>query len=327
VVVQAIQQALYDIGYPLPAFGADGDFGTETKAAVKKFQQDHTPLADDGEVGKDTMAALDARFAAVALPAPAIRNAPWTQPCVNSILCPWSPHTVEVLKTRIVLKSFDSISWADEEWDGAAWVPAPFLGGGYNTGSQIGVLNTSCEEMSQIPYHEVLHAEQPSSQRTTKQKESYAYRIGEEFSIAMGLSGRPGLRSTDAQAREFADPAKVESFVTTTYPSVPAGGGNDQIIGKGVGPGTVRVQRPDGTIYERAAVVGEKVPGLIAHHLVGDAIRLALQRVIGRADNQFSLQGRGQSRRRRAIPAEAQALPRPRRPGNGGPCAVRAGSG
>jgi hypothetical protein len=72
---------------------------------------------------------------------------------------PWSKHTIEVLRTRITLKSFDSISWADEEWDGGAWVPAPFPGGGYNTGTEIGVLNSSCEHMAETLYHEVLHAE------------------------------------------------------------------------------------------------------------------------------------------------------------------------
>jgi hypothetical protein len=260
--VQAIQQALYDLGYPLPAYGADGKFGRETEAAVKAFQRANPPLVDDGKVGRNTMAALDARFSgAPALPAPATLSAPWTETCVQSVLCPWSPHTIEVLRTRITLKSFNSISWADEMWDGAYWVPAPFPGGGYNTGTEIGVLNDSCEGMSETLYHEVLHAEQPTTHRTTRDRESYAYRIGEEFSIAMGLGGRPALRSTDAQGRQYADPAKVETFVATTYPSVPAGSASDEIIGKATTHGHVRVQRPNGTVYTRPAVVGEKVPG------------------------------------------------------------------
>lgn len=265
--VQAIQQALYDLGYRLPNFGADGKFGRETKAAVKAFQRDHPPLADDGEVGPLTMAALDARFGVTpALPPAAARSNRWdadspAYTCVHSILCPWSPHTIDVLRTRITLKSFDSISWADEMWDGSSWVPAPFPGGGYNTGTEIGVLNSSCEEMSETLYHEVLHAEQPRTHRTTKEKESYAYRIGEEFSIAMGLGGRPSLRSTDVQGREFADPTKVEAYVAAKYPSVPAGGGGDEIIGKATTHGHVRVRRPNGTVYTRPAVIGEKVPG------------------------------------------------------------------
>lgn len=266
--VQAIQQALYDLGFPLPVFGADGDFGSETEAAVKAFQRANPPLADDGEVGDLTMAALDARFGAVALPVPAVLSAPWTQGCVRSVLCPWSPHTIDVLRTRITLKSFDSISWADERWDGAAWVLDPFPGAGYNTGTEIGVLNDSCESMSETLYHEVLHAEQPMIQSTTLEKEAYAYRIGEEFSIAMGLGGRPSLRSTDPQGREFASRAKIGTFLApggaASYPGVPAGGGSDQIIGKAATPGHVRMQRPDGSIYTRPAAVGEKVPGPIA---------------------------------------------------------------
>lgn len=259
--VQAIQQALYDLGFSLPAHGADGDFGAETKAAVKAFQHANPPLVEDGKVGSKTMAVLDARFAAFALPSATERAASWTPACVRSILCPWSPRTIDVLRARITLKSFDSISFADEEWNGAAWVPAPFPGGGYNTGTEIGVLNSSCEEMAETLYHEVLHAEQPTSHRTTLKRESYAYRIGEEFSIAAGLGGRPGLRSTGPHGREFADRAKVAAFVASEYPSVPAGGGSDEIIGKAATPGHVQVQRPDGSIYTRPAAVGERVPG------------------------------------------------------------------
>lgn len=266
--VQAIQQAVYDLGYPLQVYGADGKFGCKTKAAVMAFQGDHPPLAVDGVVGPRTMAALDARFGATTLPPVATRSSPWdadspAYTCVRSILCPWSPHTIEVLRTRITLKSFDSISWADEEWDGASWVSAPFPGGGYSTGTEIGVLNSSCESMSETLYHEVLHAEQPTTHRTTRERESYAYRIGEEFSIAMGLGGQPALRSTDVQGREFADPAKVGAYVAATYPSVPAGGGGDEIIGKAATHGHVRVERPNGSIYTRPAAVGEKVPGPI----------------------------------------------------------------
>ena len=263
--VQAIQQALYDLGYPLPSSGADGKFGSETDKAVRAFQKATPPLVDDGKVGKNTMATLDAKFKAPVLPAPAVLNAPWTIPCVRSLLCPWSPHTINVLKTRITMKSFDSISWADEKWDGASWVIAPFPGGGYNTGTEIGVLNSSCEHMSQTLYHEVLHADQPKTHSTTIERESYAYRIGEEFTIAMGFKGRPKLRSTDAQGRQFADPAKINTSLapggSASYPGVTAGGGGDEIIGKAAEYGKVRVSRPDGTIYIRPAVVGEKVPG------------------------------------------------------------------
>jgi hypothetical protein len=258
--VQAIQQALYDVGHSLPAFGADGDYGGETTAAVKDWQNGHPPLDDDGKVGFGTMGSLDARFPTPALPASADMAAGWTIPVVRSIVRPWSPHTIDVLATRITLKSFDSIGFADERWDGAAWVAAPFTAGGFNTGTEIGVLNSSNERMAETLYHEVLHAEQPSSHDTTIARESYAYRIGEEFSIALGLSGRPSLRSTDAQGRKFADRTKVDAFVRARYPSVVAGSG-DEIIGKSGAGGDVRVLRPDGTIFVRPAAVGEKVPG------------------------------------------------------------------
>lgn len=55
-VVKA-QKALIAKGCSLPAWGADGDFGSETESAVKKFQQDHG-LEVDGVVGVNTWAAL-----------------------------------------------------------------------------------------------------------------------------------------------------------------------------------------------------------------------------------------------------------------------------
>lgn len=260
--VQAIQQALYDLGFLLRVHGADGDFRNETKAAVKAFQGAKR-LGVDGIVGPETMAALDARFGLPALPAAVVRSGPGTDVCIQSVLCPWTPHTIDVLRTRITLKSFDDISWADERWNGAAWVPDPFQGAGYNTGTEIGVFNDSCERMAETLYHEVLHAEQPRKHTTTLAKEAYAYRIGEEFSIALGLAGDPGLRSTDAQGREFADRAAVGTSVAG-YPSVPSGGGSEQIIDKAATLGEVLVRRANGSFYTRPAAVGEKVPGPIS---------------------------------------------------------------
>jgi hypothetical protein len=257
--VQAIQQALYDIGIPLPRFGADGDFGLETYEAVRQFQISQG-LSADGKVGPLTMAALDARFSPVTLPTKL--SDPWTWPCVRDILCPWSPHTVDVLSSYTV-KSFDSIFWDDEKWDGASWVIDPFPGGGYHDTSsrEIGLLNESCEDVAQTLYHEVLHAEQPSTHITTQDKEGYAYRIGEEFSIAMGFSGVPELRSTDAQGREYGDRAKIDAFVAKKYPSV-AGKGEEIIRRLGSGP-EVEVRSPEGSIYVRFAKIDEKVPGPI----------------------------------------------------------------
>lgn len=59
LVVTKVQQALIDLGYLLPTYGVDATFEGETKAAVIKFQQDHPPLGQTGEVDKDTLAKLD----------------------------------------------------------------------------------------------------------------------------------------------------------------------------------------------------------------------------------------------------------------------------
>lgn len=55
--VAILQQLLIDRGYKLPRYGADGDFGAETEAAVKQFQKDHG-LKVDGIAGEKTWASL-----------------------------------------------------------------------------------------------------------------------------------------------------------------------------------------------------------------------------------------------------------------------------
>lgn len=56
--VRDLQAKLVARGYPLPKYGIDGDFGTETETAVKAFQRAHH-LEVDGIVGPLTWAEID----------------------------------------------------------------------------------------------------------------------------------------------------------------------------------------------------------------------------------------------------------------------------
>lgn len=69
--VVTLQQALVDAGFPLPKFGVDGKFGSETEAAVRAFQKS-SGIAIDGLVGPQTMGSLDARFAGSGPPVPPV---------------------------------------------------------------------------------------------------------------------------------------------------------------------------------------------------------------------------------------------------------------
>ena len=55
--VRQVQRLLIAIGYKMPKYGADGDFGDETESAVKKFQKANK-LDVNGTVDKQTMAKL-----------------------------------------------------------------------------------------------------------------------------------------------------------------------------------------------------------------------------------------------------------------------------
>ena len=56
--VTLAQTELLQKGYELPKYGADGSFGNETLAAVKKLQEENG-LRPDGVIGPDTWAVLD----------------------------------------------------------------------------------------------------------------------------------------------------------------------------------------------------------------------------------------------------------------------------
>lgn len=55
--VKALQELLLQLGYELPKYGADGDFGSETERAVLAFQKD-AELEEDGKYGDKTHAAF-----------------------------------------------------------------------------------------------------------------------------------------------------------------------------------------------------------------------------------------------------------------------------
>jgi len=65
--VHIVQQALIDLGYPLPRstgsvrYSPDGSFGDETEAKLKAFQAANR-LRDDGVLGRDTLQALSRRL-------------------------------------------------------------------------------------------------------------------------------------------------------------------------------------------------------------------------------------------------------------------------
>ena len=79
--VKQLQEHLLKLGYSLPKYGADGDFGSETEAAVRAFQKAEG-LEVDGKYGEKSHAALmDALSADDEAPEPPAQSPAQGQQC------------------------------------------------------------------------------------------------------------------------------------------------------------------------------------------------------------------------------------------------------
>lgn len=124
--VAELQRDLMQLGYALPKYGADGDFGSETEKAVKAFQTDHH-LTADGVMHSDdyTMlfAALDGQTIEPGTepptPAPPVQQVEITGGSVNVRTAPGTTGT-RVLGT---VHKGDRLPWQGQiaEVDGRDW--------------------------------------------------------------------------------------------------------------------------------------------------------------------------------------------------------------
>ena len=123
--VRILQQALLDAGFELPRFGVDGDFGSETKAAVEAFQRASglTGANIDGIVGPTTMGWLDQRFSAGPTPTGTSPSATSGCPVIKTV-------NVDVVNldgnTRNALQELDRASTIFNQ----CYVHFNFVGGG-----------------------------------------------------------------------------------------------------------------------------------------------------------------------------------------------------
>ena len=81
VTVKDVQGALIALGYPLPEWGADGEYGPETAAAIKAFQRDHG-MAETGEIDNALIGAIGLRQARAVVTGESVfvRSAPMVDP-------------------------------------------------------------------------------------------------------------------------------------------------------------------------------------------------------------------------------------------------------
>jgi hypothetical protein len=99
--VKALQEFLISQGYDVGKTGADGIFGSNTAAAVKKFQQDKG-LSVDGIVGSQTWGAINAPVAPAPGPEPAPAPNPksTTNPKAPSGLLEYNPQSPDAIRKQ-----------------------------------------------------------------------------------------------------------------------------------------------------------------------------------------------------------------------------------
>ena len=85
--VRELQEKLLSLGYELPKFGADGDFGSETVSAVASFKQELVDLAEEEGVSTELQRLIDALVVAE-----------WKRPKVSPVL---TPEEIEELITEM----------------------------------------------------------------------------------------------------------------------------------------------------------------------------------------------------------------------------------
>jgi len=59
-LVRRLQEKLLQLGYDLPRYGADGDYGSETSSAVSQFKQELINLLEEEGVSRDLQSLIDA---------------------------------------------------------------------------------------------------------------------------------------------------------------------------------------------------------------------------------------------------------------------------
>jgi peptidoglycan hydrolase-like protein with peptidoglycan-binding domain len=110
--VGILQQALIELGYPLPkstqVYGRpDSDYGSETKAAVQAFQRAHGLAGEaDGRVGRNTLAKLDQRMVLLGKPKPGLPPLP-SGPAID----PLAAEVVAILREPNVQMINFSYEW------------------------------------------------------------------------------------------------------------------------------------------------------------------------------------------------------------------------
>ena len=132
--VTELQEDLLSLGYPLPKYGADGDFGSETEKAVKRFQSDFK-LPETGVADAKTLAAIDSAIEAMKEADPPKQSVEVTGGSVNVRNAPGTSGTQVIgfmhrggkLPYWGVTREVDGRDWYSVDYNGTdGWISSKY---------------------------------------------------------------------------------------------------------------------------------------------------------------------------------------------------------
>jgi hypothetical protein len=152
--VRELQEKLLSLGYELPKFGADGDFGSETVSAVAEFKQELVDLAEEEGVSTELQRLIDALVVVE-----------WKRPLVKPVL---TPEEIEELITEMY-DAFHPLFLGTEETEHAESLQTALKRLGFYHGRIDGDFGRGTRRSVQAVQHELeLEASGEVDEQTTE---------------------------------------------------------------------------------------------------------------------------------------------------------------
>jgi len=139
-LVRELQGRLLDLGYDLPKYGADGDFGSETVSAVSQFKQELIDLLEEEGVSRELQRLIDA-----------LVSAEWKRPPAKPEI---TPEEIEEIVSAIY-DAFSPLQTRSEETEHVRSLQTALKRLGFYHGKIDGIFGNGTRRSLQAAQHEL----------------------------------------------------------------------------------------------------------------------------------------------------------------------------